>query len=167
MQRHGVSASAAQALTPSALHSKALHSRVRPYSTSSAVPAADSVCSDYCEGAYTPFPACQAPWQSTKQERQDNNRSMDAEDSGELIFNLYNRGSGWGEEIIPHITVTKRTVAKKQQRSWQVRRAQFKHVGQSFNLRRLMKLPASFLCRRIASSWRTLPRESMNRAALD
>jgi hypothetical protein len=31
----------------------------------------------------------------------------------EMIFNLFNRGSGWGEEIIPHVTVEKRKITKK------------------------------------------------------
>jgi hypothetical protein len=75
------------------------------------------------EGIFTPFPASQAPWSSTKQESEAGSRSTTGEESGELIFNLYNRGSGWGEEIIPHITVKKRAVTKKQRRSWQVRKS--------------------------------------------
>jgi hypothetical protein len=70
----------------------------------------------------TPFPASQSPWQSTQQE--DNTCDSDSSSGGghtQLVFNLYNRGSGWGEEIIPHITVEKRTVVKKQRVSWQVR----------------------------------------------
>ena len=38
----------------------------------------------------------------------------------ELIFNLFNRGSGWGEEIIPHITVEKRAITKAPGKALQV-----------------------------------------------
>lgn len=121
MQRHGVSACTPGGLHESGTPSKPLQRRIR---CSSAVPIATAELghSRASNGAFTPFPACQAPWQSTKQESQAGSRHPDSEESGELIFNLYNRGSGWGEEIIPHITVKKRAVVKKQCRSWQVRR---------------------------------------------
>lgn len=83
------------------------------------------VAAERSEGVLTVVPASQSPWQSSKRE-QLSPRKHDVPDHAptELIFNLYNRGSGWGEEIIPHLTVEKRAVVKKPRQEWQVRRAE-------------------------------------------
>lgn len=72
--------------------------------------------------AFTAVPASQTPWQPSKREQSSGSKSSKLEKPPtELIFNLYNRGSGWGEEFIPHLTVQQRAVVKKPRRAWQVR----------------------------------------------
>lgn len=78
--------------------------------------------SEKSERHLTPVPASQTPWQSSKREQSSRSKDDTPEHAPtELIFNLYNRGSGWGEEIIPHLTVQQRAVVKKPRREWQVR----------------------------------------------
>jgi hypothetical protein len=69
----------------------------------------------------TPSKADPAPWQSTGLEKRLN--AVTSENDGkptQLIFNLYNRGYGWGEEIVPHLTVERREVVRKERQEWQV-----------------------------------------------
>lgn len=97
------------------------HTRLSRYATYCAL-RISSDSADLSERHLTPVPASQAPWQSSKREQSSRSKDDTPEQAPtELIFNLYNRGSGWGEEIIPHLTVQKRAVVKKPRREWQVR----------------------------------------------
>eukprot|EP00892_Ulva_mutabilis_P002979 jgi/Ulvmu1/12682/UM094_0039.1 len=81
---------------------------------------ADVDASGIPDNVWTAVPASQAPWQTSKREKSARSKDQTADQAPtELIFNLYNRGSGWGEEFIPHLTVQQRAVVKKPRRAWQ------------------------------------------------
>jgi hypothetical protein len=75
---------------------------------------------------FAPAPASADPWAP---DSADDRRARGGRDGTpaptELIFNLYNRGDGWGEEIVPHVTVERRVVKgrrRKRNQRWEVRR---------------------------------------------
>jgi hypothetical protein len=65
--------------------------------------------------------ASPTPWAPQTEERRN---KPGTDTPTQLIFNLYNRGEGWGEEIVPHITVEQRELKarqRKQSERWEVR----------------------------------------------
>lgn len=66
----------------------------------------------FCDTSDTSGEQRSSPWAVAKLKE---GKDADAETAAtELIFNLYNRGSGWGEEIVPHVTMQQRKIRKLQ-----------------------------------------------------
>lgn len=87
-----------------------------------------SDANDDVDGGVRARPVTVSPWLTSGQTgRRRSGESQkppgeEEEEPTELIINLYKRGEGWGEEILPHISVEQRCIKRKRKSAdpWQV-----------------------------------------------